>query len=91
MIGTLTPTKVKVKQASLSGRSTILKDCQSKDHQSQFGPQNIFLEVSAPLDVRHCPKLQCCAISRKTNDESSIQYGGIEIFCYLGHILVWGY
>ena len=26
------------------------------------------LEVSALLDVRHCPKLQSCAISRKTND-----------------------
>ena len=28
----------------------------------------IFFEVSALLDVRHCPKLQSCAISRKTND-----------------------
>ena len=27
-----------------------------------------FLEVSALLDVRHCNKLQSCAISRKTND-----------------------
>ena len=26
------------------------------------------LEVSAILDVRHCPKLKSCAISRKTND-----------------------
>ena len=25
-------------------------------------------EVSALLDVRHCPKLQFCAISRKTNN-----------------------
>ena len=29
-----------------------------------------FLEASALLDVRHCPKLQSCAISRKTNDEN---------------------
>ena len=28
----------------------------------------ILLEVSAPLDVRHCPKLQSRKISRKTND-----------------------
>ena len=27
-----------------------------------------FLTVSALLDVKHCPKLQSCAISRKTND-----------------------
>ena len=27
-----------------------------------------FFEVSALLDVRHCPKLQSCAISRKYND-----------------------
>ena len=27
-----------------------------------------FLEVSALLDVRLYPKLQCCATSRKTND-----------------------
>ena len=28
----------------------------------------IFLEVSALLDVRHCPKLQSCVISSKTDD-----------------------
>ena len=28
----------------------------------------VFLEDSAPLHIRHCPKLQHCAISRKTND-----------------------
>ena len=28
----------------------------------------IFLEILALLDVRHCPKLQSCSISRKTND-----------------------
>ena len=27
-----------------------------------------FFEISALLDVRQCPKLQSCAISRKTND-----------------------
>ena len=29
---------------------------------------NFFLETSALLDVRNCPKLQYCAISTKTND-----------------------
>ena len=29
--------------------------------------QSLFFEVSALLDVRHCPKLQSCAISRKIN------------------------
>ena len=29
---------------------------------------NVFLEVPALLDVRHCPKLQSCIISRKDND-----------------------
>ena len=29
---------------------------------------NFFLEVSTVLYVRHCPKLQSCAISSKTND-----------------------
>ena len=28
----------------------------------------IFFEVSAVLYVRHCPKLQSCAISGKNND-----------------------
>ena len=28
----------------------------------------IFLEVTALLDVRHCPKRHSCAISRKTNN-----------------------
>lgn len=27
-----------------------------------------FLEVSAQQDLRHCPKLLPCAISRETND-----------------------
>ena len=29
---------------------------------------NLFLKVLALLDVRHCPKLQSCARSRKYND-----------------------
>ena len=33
-----------------------------------FGSQSFFLEISALLDVRHCPKLQSCAIPIKTND-----------------------
>ena len=31
-------------------------------------PPKIFLEISALLAVRHCPKLQSWAISEKTND-----------------------
>ena len=27
-----------------------------------------FLDISSLLDVRHCPKLQSCAISKKYND-----------------------
>ena len=34
-----------------------------------------FLEVSALLDVRHCPKLQSCAISWKTNDANLRKWG----------------
>ena len=30
--------------------------------------KNFFFEVLALLDVRHCPKLESCATSRKTND-----------------------
>ena len=30
----------------------------------------ILLEVSALLDARHCPKVQSCALWRKTNDEN---------------------
>ena len=33
---------------------------------ASFG--HIFFKVSALLDVRHCPKLHFCAISRNTND-----------------------
>ena len=53
-------------QASLNGCSTTLE--------YHFGPNLghkffcFFFEVSALLDVRHCPKLQSCKISRKTND-----------------------
>ena len=35
---------------------------------TSVGPHNFLLEVSTLLDVRHCPKLQSCAISRKSND-----------------------
>ena len=47
-------------------------------------------EVSALLDVRHCPKLQFCAISKKTNNATlrkwqkpsfQIKFGRLEIFC----------
>ena len=31
----------------------------------------IYFDVSALLDVRHCPKLESCAISTKTNDANS--------------------
>ena len=45
------------KQASVSGCSTTLE--KERSFQPQFG------EVSALLDVRHCPKLQYYAISKK--------------------------
>ena len=35
---------------------------------SNLRPKKFFLEVSVLLEVRRCPKLQSCAISRKTND-----------------------
>ena len=47
------------KQASLTGRPTKLEQKKS------FRIPN---EVSALLDVRHCPKLPSCVISKKTND-----------------------
>ena len=49
----------------------------------------IFFKVSALLDVRHCPKLKSCVISRKTNDATlrkwqkpsfRTQFGAPEIF-----------
>ena len=35
-------------------------------------PRKFFFEVSALLDVRHCPKLQSCAISRKATDPAEV-------------------
>ena len=58
--------KTKNKKGSLSQNSASLK----RSFWHQFGPQNVFLEVIALLDVRYCPKLQSCAISRKNNDAS---------------------
>ena len=34
-----------------------------------------FLQVSALLDVKNCPKQQSCAISMKTNDANSTKWG----------------
>ena len=61
------------KQANLTGCPTTLEYKRSFQPQfghvrPYFGPQISFLEVSALLDIRHCTKLQPCAISRKTND-----------------------
>ena len=44
---------------------------QKRSFRNQFGPQNFLLEVSVVLDVRHCPKLQSCAISRKIKMQAS--------------------
>ena len=56
----------KNEKASLSGCSMTLE--QKRSFRPQFQPQ-IFLEVSALVAVRHCPKLQSCTIiSRKYND-----------------------
>ena len=49
----------------MSRRSTALK--QKRSFWPQYGPQSSF-EVSALLDVRNCPKLQSCPISKKTNN-----------------------
>ena len=35
---------------------------------TRFRPQKVFFDVSAVRDIRHCAKLQSCAISRKVND-----------------------
>ena len=53
-----------IKQASLSGHSPTLK--QKRSSQPQLGLQNVFLRFHI-VNVRHCPKLQSRAISRKTN------------------------
>ena len=61
-----------MKQASLTGRPTILE--QKRSFGPRFGPAKpefapqLFFDVSALLDVRYCSKLQSCAILRKTND-----------------------
>ena len=39
-----------------------------KISQAPIWATKFFLEVSDILDVRHCPKLESCTISRKTND-----------------------
>ena len=52
------------KQVWVGGRRNLNR----KDH---FGPRlghKFFFESSAILDVRRCPKLQFCSISRKTKD-----------------------
>ena len=53
-------------QASLSGK---LDDIRIENIISTpISATNFFLKVLALLDVRHCPKLQSCARSRKYND-----------------------
>ena len=57
----------------------------------------LFLEVSVLLDVRHCAKLQSCAIYRKTNDATSrkwqkpqfhTQFGALKFFPWVLPLLV---
>ena len=54
-----------IKQASLTGHSTTLK--QKRSFQPWQGYKNPFLGVSALLHFRYWPKLQSCATSRNTN------------------------
>ena len=61
-------TEFTLKQASFSGHSTTLE--WERSFRPQFWRKIFFLEVSALLAVRHCPKLQSWAISGKTNDET---------------------
>ena len=56
-----------IKQKEIAGKPHVVPDLRL------LGPNLgrktfFFFEVSAILDVTHCPKLQFCAISRKTND-----------------------
>ena len=60
----------KNKQVSLDARRQNRKDHFGPDL-GLLGPNlghKTFLEVSAIVDVKHCPKLQAFAISRKTSD-----------------------
>ena len=61
-IKNLNTVQIKIKQTSLTGPP--VENLISAPIQAT----KFFLEVSALLDVRHCLKLQSCAISRKTND-----------------------
>ena len=59
-----------IKQASFTGHPTRLE--QKCSFRTRFGlvrhlGHNFFLEDPPPLNVRHCPKVQSCAISWKTN------------------------
>ena len=53
------------KQASLKGCLTTLK--KERSFWPQLVRHDFFTEVSALLDNRHYPKMQFCAMSRKTN------------------------
>ena len=56
----------------LIGKNQVWVDAwQYENRKDHFGctlGHNLFFEVSALLDVKHCPKLQSCAISRIIND-----------------------
>ena len=65
-------------------RKASLTGCSVTSGKPHFGPnlgllglnlgQRFFLEGSALLHVRHCPKLQYYAISRKTNESNLRKY-----------------
>ena len=53
----------------------VYKDAWQHYHfDPNMGHKTFFGDFTALLDVRHCPKLQSCTISRKTNDANLIQW-----------------
>ena len=75
-----------IQQVRLSGPLTTLE--KNRSFQPQIGPQTIFWEVSALLDVRHFPKLQSLQYSvaiavteaiRGTSSDKLFQELGLEI------------
>ena len=49
---------------------------------------NFFFEVLALLDVMYCPKMQSCAISRKTSDATLRKWQQAEFWTQLEAIIL---
>ena len=78
--------KKKKNQASLTAMHDNIRIYHLGHNLGLLGPNldHKNFEVSALLDVRHCPKLQSYAISRETNDANLRKWEKIQI---LGPIL----